>query len=368
MRGLVLALFLTPAPVLAASLTALGDSFSRPTGISGDGRVIVGYRTPNGGPQEGFVWSSTSGFVGVGDLAGGPVQSIANGVSSDGRVAVGYSTSGLTPAPINGAIFQAFRWDSDSLTVGLGFLAGAPPSIAYAASADGSVIVGEGNNRMQAFRWTAASGMVGLPGSSSGSSALDVSDDGSVIVGTTSGAPVLWADGAGVVNLGDLPGGVSEGQARGVSPDGRVVVGSSFSDAGRRAFKWTDSSGMLALGDLPDISDSVAFDVASDGTVVGRTRSAVDRSFGAVVWTGDGAAHRLYDLLVLRGATNLQGWRLDTAVDISDDGQWIVGEGYDPDGLPRMFLANITPVPVPAAAWLFGGAVVALAGLRRRGE
>jgi probable HAF family extracellular repeat protein len=74
---------------------------------------------------------------------------------------------------------------------GLGDLAGGSfSSSAYAASADGDVIVGDGQSAsgQEPFRWTSAGGMVGLghlPGDTAGFGAA-VSADGSVVVGVSS--------------------------------------------------------------------------------------------------------------------------------------------------------------------------------------
>ena len=80
-------------------------------------------------------------------------------------------------------------------------------------SADGAV-VGQvhSENGFEAFRWTAATGMVGL---------------------------------------GDLPGGPFASVARGVSGDGSVVVGRSLSANGTEAFRCTQATGMVGFGDLP---------------------------------------------------------------------------------------------------------------------
>ena len=121
-------------------------------------------------------------FRGLGDLPGGNFLSLAMAVSADGRVIVGYaaSTNGL----------EAFRWTAATGMVGLGDLSGGTfSSFAWAVSADGSVVVGysRASSGNEAFRWTQATGMVGLgdlPGGSFFSTANGVSADGQVVVGS----------------------------------------------------------------------------------------------------------------------------------------------------------------------------------------
>ena len=124
---------------------------SSATGISADGLVVAGCSASanslnqpwQGGPlvndaysgYEAFVWTESSGMVGLGDLAGGYFDSQANAVSADGRVVVGRGTSDQGS--------EAFRWSSETGMVGLGFLSSdAAGSWALAASGDGSVVVG----------------------------------------------------------------------------------------------------------------------------------------------------------------------------------------------------------------------------------
>jgi probable HAF family extracellular repeat protein len=78
---------------------------------------------------------------------------------------------------------------------GLGFLPGGSNSNAFGVSADGTVVVGQGHdmlNLQQAFRWSAANGMVGLgflAGGGGWSTATGVNADGSVVVGSANSDP-----------------------------------------------------------------------------------------------------------------------------------------------------------------------------------
>ena len=113
----------------------------------------------------------------------------ARGISADGNVIVGSSSN----SP------DALRWTLNGGFEVLGV------GIPFAASADGSSVVGDGyNGGPQAFLWTEAGGMVGLPlclGSGCGSSASDVSGDGSVVVGSIGGTSFRWSPITGMVDL-----------------------------------------------------------------------------------------------------------------------------------------------------------------------
>lgn len=96
--------------------------------------------------------------------------------------------------------------------------------------------------------------MVGLPdlaGGGTSSLAGDVSGDGSVVVGYGSSAngqeAFRWTAAGGIVGLGDLPGGSTNSNAYSISGDGSVVVGLGTTADGNRAFIWDGASGMRNL-------------------------------------------------------------------------------------------------------------------------
>ena len=112
-------------------------------------------------------------------------------------------------------------------------------------STDGSVIVGQGAGS-GAFRWTNATGFT----SAGGWSAYAVSDDGSIIAGTTTGYPGSEAYRrtftSSVEALGFLYPGDVHSQATGISVDGNTIVG--FSD--QKPFVWDSINGMRDLRQL----------------------------------------------------------------------------------------------------------------------
>ena len=118
---------------------------------------------------------------------------------------------------------------------------------ANAVSADGTIIVGQSDSTrgLQAYRWTAAGGMVGLgqlPGSTN-SAAIAVSNDGSVIVGTSKSpsddeTAFVWDKTHGMRDLKSVLTKVYHlnlkgwklTSAAGISSDGKTIVGHSRHD------------------------------------------------------------------------------------------------------------------------------------------
>ncbi len=142
-------------------------------------------------------------MVGLGDLAGGIFLSRAYAASNDGSVVVGFGTSGSG--------YEAFRWTEAGGMVGLGDLAGGSvKSVASGVSGDGSVVVGFSNSGHddvydEAFRWTEAGGM---------QSVEQWLTDNGVTVGS----------------------GISLHMAEGTNEDGSVVVGYGEFGSGKEAY------------------------------------------------------------------------------------------------------------------------------------
>lgn len=371
--GLLCALLsLAASPVRAELFTGIGDLDgsifnSQAAAISADGMVVVGYGWSAAGRQA-VRWTLAGGMVGLGFLPDG-FESLSYGLSADGSVIVGdsYSASGS----------QAFRWSSSEGMVGLGILPGYSSSSAVGVSADGSTVVGGSQrsvdppgggkriNESEAFRFTSGEGMVGLGdflGGNLRSYANAASADGSVIFGngaTAAGDEAFrWTSVDGLVGLGGITGG-DESYAVAASPDGSVVVGVVNSAATSEAFRWTSSSGMVGLGDLAGgFYDSSANAVSADGSVVvGISQSAL--GYEAFIWTAAGGMQSLQDVLVSQFGLDLAGWTLMNATGISADGTKIVGYGTNPNGDLEGWYADISSSAVPEpSSW----AMLALAG------
>lgn len=220
-----------------------GGFDSRGMGASADGTFIAGTGEAASG-DRGVRWeeAGTPSSIEIGDLPGGSDRSSASGISNDGQVVVG--TSSATAGSL------AVRWTATGGLESLGELPGGIVSSgASAASADGSVIVGSSHTEggTHAFRWDAQNGMVDLGTlflfDQGDSSASAVTPDGSIVVGKSSppGAAraFRWDAQNEMVALPDLPGGEVFSEAYDVSADGGVIVGRSTGGSGHEAALWT---------------------------------------------------------------------------------------------------------------------------------
>ena len=356
--GLVLAsLAEAPAAYAAPLFTGLGDlsggSFrSDARGVSADGSVVVGAGRSAAG-QEAFRWSEATGMVGLGDFPGGNFSSGAQASSADGSVVVGDGRMGGT-GPI-----QAFRWTQSTGLVSLGLLTPGGYSVALDVSDDGSIVVGQTD--VQGFRWTAQTGMVGLgdlPGGASYSEANGISGDGQVIVGlaqTDQGSRAIrWTETTGMVELSDDLVDSYQSRALAASWDGSVIVGTRNSSG--QAFRWTEADGIVGLPSLPGGAvPTESFDVSADGSIIVGRASFSNIAF---IWDAEHGTRALRDVLANDFGLDLTGWTLTEAWGVSADGLTIVGVGTNPSGATEAFLAII---PEPSTALLFGAGLAGLA-------
>ena len=85
-----------------------------------------------------------------------------------------------------------------------------------------------------------------LPGApdSDFSHAVDVSADGTVVIGSSGDAKAYrWTQATGMTYLGNGPGGLPTSIATAISGDGQTIVGSY----GSGPFKWTQAGGVQAI-------------------------------------------------------------------------------------------------------------------------
>lgn len=362
------------APALASAQISIhglgfffGGSFSTAAGVSVDGSVVVG-QAASSGPDYAFRWTAADDAKE--NIIRSPFTSgLATGVSADGSVVVGQG--GVTPPG------GAFWWgpdDGDNRIINLGTFTGGTGSSALAVSADGSVVVGWSNGtdiNQHAFRWeNGVMTDLGEIDPQTSSVAYAVSADGSVVVGQgyvtgSGGRAFRWTAADQMVNLGTLPGG-GLSTAYGVSADGTFVVGYSTASDGHYAFRWHDNQ-MENIGRLTDTANTVeARGVSADGTiVVGQSDTT------AFIWIEGQGMVALFDYLSGQ-SVDLTHWQsFSDATAITPDGTTIVGYGINSSNYTEAFIIrglNITAVPEPATyALLVGAAALLLTLWRRRG-
>jgi probable HAF family extracellular repeat protein len=274
-------------------------------------------------------------------------------------------------------------------------------SSAYAVSADGAVVAGSTTTPtgLQAFRWTQATGRVGL-GNMTGSKKQDqseargLSSDGNVVVGVYGNPRALggltdlkmleairafrWSKEGGMKELpaaadnkGFLP-----LAALAVSADGNTVVGFGKYEGAplpaRIPFRWTEASGAVPLGDLAGGSgDSQAEAVAADGSVVVGRSAGQGNNRRAFVWEAGSGMHDLQAVLVRDYGLDLAGWNLQGAHGVSADCRTLVGSAFKEGELVRnqadawrTWIITLKP----SGKQLFAGAAAAPRGVPRKGH
>jgi probable HAF family extracellular repeat protein len=347
------------------SFTGVGDLAggaidSAAEAVSDDGVVVVGGSDSTSGPQA-FRWTTTGGIVGLGDLPGGVFNSAATGVSANGSVIVG---TGVNSADES----RAFRWTSGGGMVALNaFSCFLCDDFAFGnkLSANGLVAVGGSNpdsNSLEGARWTgggtAISALGWLSGGGSLSEGRAASSTGSLIVGTsdaTAGQRAFRWTTSGIVALPDITGAMVKSAANDVSDDGNVIVGESnanASDTGLpRAVRWVGPSYPTAiqLGALPGASfpSSRALGVSANGAIIVGLANDDESDDAAFVWDATHGMRELATVLTEEYGLDLGAWRLTEARGVSNVNAageyWIVGSAINPSGNPEGYVALLSP-------------------------
>lgn len=255
-------------------------------GISADGSTVVGFGRGFEivTPYWAFVWREGEGMIPLGPAPSGDsiAGSYATAISADGRVVVGASDieTGYPRAFVMGPLRE---WTAVTNE----------PSIAAAVSADGGTVVGGQSIRGidSPFMWSEPNGVTllgDLPGGDVGGMAYSVNTDGTVVVGGSISElceprfayeAFRWTAAEGMIPLGALPSDGYSSEARGVTADGSVVVGlSGVSPAPKTAaFIWDVVNGMRDLRevliaehglDMTGWELSVANAISPDGRII----------------------------------------------------------------------------------------------------
>lgn len=180
-----------------------GTSMSTAYDISGDGSVVVGLGWVDAGTAHAFAWDAVNGMVDLGSLGG--ESSRVNAISSDGSTLVGWDQDAST------GWWRAAIWRHDGTSYVEELLnPGGMAGDCQGVSSDGTWIVGNNHPDFMdnGFLWSEDTGFIDV-GTLSGwlfqGHPLDVSDDGSVVVGWsgwfTDQYATIWTEESGIVDL-----------------------------------------------------------------------------------------------------------------------------------------------------------------------
>lgn len=301
-----------------------GDTISVATGLSADGTVVVGAgNSPSSAPHV-VLWEAGGPPENLG-LPGG-YYSRAPVISADGRFIAG----GLSPDHI-------YRW---SRAGGVEDLGRGPYQLVWCnvtgISADGSVIVGYYSvaaGYYSGFRWDASHGVTSL-GLGNNVRVTGLSGDGLVAIGHRQAnrwTAFRWSEAGGLVDLPSLPG-TTDTFAYCVNHDASVIAGGSFTPVGiERLTLWTPSA------PPSDHGRGRCLGVADDGS--GGAGLSFPVPGYAVAWRHPFGAVELQSYLSSVGI-DLTGWTLYSANAVSADGRIIVGEGGH-NGLSEAWIADL---------------------------
>ncbi|MGN7963135.1 autotransporter domain-containing protein [Brucella sp. 22210] len=314
-----------------------------PVAMSADGSVIVGY-TGVGATNHALWWAAGSmAPITLGDLGYGHIQIKA--LSANGTVAVG---SAAVTAGANAT--RPVKWMAGSPNaIELDMVPGDTTAAASAVSQDGSVIIGTstGTPTNRGVQWVGGSTTpieLGAVSPNNATEAIAVSDDGKVIggneeifgIGPHPTHAVSWVNGSTTAN--DLqPLGGTSSYLKAVSANGSALVGwAEVSGNVKHAAAWFDGvTQAIDLGVLEAGQLSVANAVSANGNPIVGDASKSDGYTYAVSW-----ADRAETPTALASVTGLNG---SSAAAVSGDGAVIVG--YAGQG-----------ADTHATAWVGGGA------------
>jgi probable HAF family extracellular repeat protein len=309
--------------------TALGRFY--PTDLNDSGLIVGSINTTqvqlpwwNWVPRP-ATWTASTGHT----LLPGVVYGEANAVNNAGQIA---GTLYL------GNNLRAARWDLDGTLLNLGVLAGST-SRGFGISSLGDVVgetyTPENMNRLSAFLYTNATGMINLGDGGRSAYATGANASGLVVGTRITGDPApsdrgfAWTSAEGMFDIPLEPG--LRTYAEAVNDRGQVT-----GTAQNQAYLWDPTIGMILLNPS---GGGNGLDLNEAGTVVGICEH------GPFVWNLTDGFRPLNSLI----PTPIVADRVE-AFAINDAGQILVSAAYwmPTTQYPRYYL--LTPIPEPGVA------------------
>ena len=355
------------APVYMAERIPLGVGNNRAIATAiNDAGFVTGYgflQSASRADREGFIWNGQ--------------EVISLGIDRSRPRAINNSNTivGTVPARISGSGSPAFQYSNGERTY-LDYIPdGAPRSTSelYLARAinDAGTVVGAYSTVDGVLSWITENGTARTLGLNI--SVNDINNSG-LSVGTTTQQDVrvreaFIHDGSSYTTIGTLEGKTSSiGVA--INDSGWVTGTSGLTTELREAFVY-DGDSMFSLG-LLDGFGTVGNDINNAGWVVGRTDPRGDSVGTGFLYDGE-MVHDLNSLVVNSSIFQYENERIDSAIGINNNGDIIVRSSVSTrtgasTGVNYYRLTNISPVPLPASAWLFGTALLGFFGARLRNK
>jgi uncharacterized membrane protein len=303
------------------------------TAISFDGSNVVGSALVQhpffGSSRKAWRWTAPAGMRLIGGYGG---YDEAFGISGDGSIIVGKTSA-------QGG--RSCRWVGPSHTLFLMQYSATIRSI----SADGQYIAGQ--NGLCASRGPTTQGMSTFQSSCYISDSLGIDANGSTVVGFsrtqfTYREPFVWTESTGVGVLPIPAGTLGDCEATCVTGSGSTAFGFAVTGSGKTAVRWSLPATVVALGNVSSHQESAITACAADGSVaVGYgIEGGIQR---ATVWTERYGMQDLFRMLAACGL-DTSGWEHTTAVAVSGDGTTIVGNGIFV-GRERAFIVTGFTIP-----------------------
>lgn len=295
--------------------------------IAADGSSIVGSLLFPG-YRRAFRWTETGGIESL-DPQGQYANSYAEGVSADGSVVVGWGDDGMGSSRTS---LTSLVWNNSTSPTALGGLDGFEWSEARDVSSNGQVIVGQSKtvtnqeDRRVGWVWTAQDGFVAT----------------------------------------DSPLGVNATHTTRVSGDGTVAVGWGPLEG---SFRWTEAGGYELLGSSASVSDDHSPRVVShDGSVILGPYSKRNGAEGSYVWDEHNEMRDLESVLRDEHGVTLPvpNYENFLAYGISDNLQTLVGSLRERGQTEyRTWIVNldrplVDTVPEPSSVALLLAAILSI--------